>query len=28
MTFETVIDQPVIAAERFDLRPLRASDAG
>ena len=28
MTFETVIDQPVIAAERFDLRPLRGSDAG
>jgi len=28
MTFETVIDQPLIAAERFDLRPLRASDAG
>jgi len=28
MTFETVIDQPVIAAQRFDLRPLRGSDAG
>jgi len=28
MTIETVIDQPVIAAERFDLRPLRGSDAG
>ena len=28
MTFETVIDQPVIAAERFDLRPLRDADAG
>jgi RimJ/RimL family protein N-acetyltransferase len=28
MTCETVIDQPVIAADRFDLRPLRRSDAG
>lgn len=33
MAYETVIDsaagdQPVIAAERFDLRPLQASDAG
>ena len=28
MSFETVIDQPVIAAERSDLRPLRSSDAG
>lgn len=25
---ETIIDQPVIAAARFDLRPLRPSDAG
>ena len=28
MKMETIIDQPVIAAERFDLRPLRGSDAG
>lgn len=28
MDMETIIDQPVIAAARFDLRPLRASDAG
>jgi RimJ/RimL family protein N-acetyltransferase len=28
MKMETIIDQPVIAAERFDLRPLRPSDAG
>jgi RimJ/RimL family protein N-acetyltransferase len=28
MAYETVIDQPMIATERFDLRPLRGSDAG
>jgi len=28
MKLETVTDQPVIAAERFDLRPLRRSDSG
>ncbi|MBC7133919.1 MAG: GNAT family N-acetyltransferase [Roseovarius sp.] len=28
MKYETITTQPVIAAERFDLRPLRASDAG
>lgn len=28
MTYETAIEQPVIAAEPFDLRPLRVSDAG
>ncbi|MDE3029605.1 MAG: GNAT family N-acetyltransferase [Paracoccaceae bacterium] len=28
MKFDTIPVQPVIAAERFDLRPLRKSDAG
>ncbi|EAQ26716.1 MULTISPECIES: GNAT family N-acetyltransferase [unclassified Roseovarius] len=28
MKDETILNQPVIAAERFDLRPLRGSDAG
>ena len=28
MMLEKVINQPVMAAERFDLRPLRASDMG
>ncbi len=28
MKMETMTDQPVIAAKRFDLRPLRRSDAG
>ncbi|GAB4288185.1 MAG: GNAT family N-acetyltransferase [Roseovarius sp.] len=28
MKHDAIFDQPVIAAERFDLRPLRASDAG
>ncbi len=28
MKLETIINQPVIEAESFDLRPLRASDAG
>ena len=28
MTLDTVADQPVIEAERFDLRPLRLSDTG
>lgn len=28
MKLETIINQPVIEAERFDLRPLRSSDAG
>jgi RimJ/RimL family protein N-acetyltransferase len=28
MKMETIIDQPVITADRFDLRPLRGSDAG
>lgn len=28
MTIETCSGQPVIATERFDLRPLRVSDAG
>jgi len=28
MKLETIINQPVIEAETFDLRPLRASDAG
>lgn len=28
MKYETITNQPVIATERFDLRPLRASDAG
>ncbi|RMD48578.1 MAG: N-acetyltransferase [Alphaproteobacteria bacterium] len=28
MRYETIVDQPVIAARRFDLRPLRRSDAG
>ncbi|MEI4233901.1 GNAT family N-acetyltransferase [Roseovarius sp. D22-M7] len=28
MKMEAIIDQPVIATERFDLRPLRRSDAG
>ncbi|SEM05689.1 Protein N-acetyltransferase, RimJ/RimL family [Roseovarius azorensis] len=28
MKYETIVNQPVIAAERFDLRPLRNSDAG
>ena len=28
MKMEAITDQPVIATERFDLRPLRPSDAG
>lgn len=28
MKLETIINQPVIETERFDLRPLRISDAG
>ncbi len=28
MTMETRIDQPLIEGDRFDLRPLRASDEG
>ncbi|MAO00519.1 GNAT family protein [uncultured Roseovarius sp.] len=28
MKYETIVNQPVIVAERFDLRPLRVSDAG
>jgi RimJ/RimL family protein N-acetyltransferase len=28
MKLETIVNQPVIETERFDLRPLRASDAG
>jgi len=28
MKLETIVTQPVISAERFDLRPLRPSDAG
>lgn len=28
MKYETIIAQPVITTERFDLRPLRVSDAG
>ncbi len=28
MKLDTIVNQPVIEAERFDLRPLRASDAG
>lgn len=28
MKLETITNQPVIEAERFDLRPLRPSDAG
>ena len=28
MRLETIVNQPVIETERFDLRPLRASDAG
>lgn len=28
MGFETKVEQPVIETERFDLRPLRMSDAG
>ncbi|NCQ25481.1 MAG: GNAT family N-acetyltransferase [Rhodobacteraceae bacterium CG17_big_fil_post_rev_8_21_14_2_50_63_15] len=28
MKYETIINQPLIAAERFDLRPLRLSDSG
>lgn len=28
MKLETIVDQPVIETERFDLRPLRTSDAG
>lgn len=28
MKQEIIVSQPVIAAERFDLRPLRGSDAG
>jgi RimJ/RimL family protein N-acetyltransferase len=28
MSLDTMNDQPVIAAERFDLRPLRLSDTG
>lgn len=28
MKYETIIAQPVIETERFDLRPLRGSDAG
>ncbi len=28
MKLDTIVNQPVIEAERFDLRPLRVSDAG
>lgn len=28
MMFEKIVNQPVIETERFDLRPLRPSDAG
>ena len=28
MKLDTIVDQPVIETERFDLRPLRISDAG
>ncbi|WP_417727498.1 GNAT family N-acetyltransferase [Roseovarius sp.] len=28
MKYEMILKQPVIVAERFDLRPLRVSDAG
>ena len=28
MKLETIVNQPVLETERFDLRPLRASDAG
>ena len=28
MKLETIINQPVIETERFDLRPLRRSDMG
>src|SRR6056297_1230896 len=28
MKLETIVNQPVIETERFDLRPLRVSDAG
>lgn len=28
MKLETIVDQPVIPTERFDLRPVRPSDAG
>lgn len=28
MKMDTITDQPIIATERFDLRPLRPSDAG
>ncbi|MBS4010192.1 MAG: GNAT family N-acetyltransferase, partial [Roseovarius sp.] len=28
MKYETIVNQPVMPAERFDLRPLRVSDAG
>ena len=28
MKYDSIVNQPVIEAERFDLRPLRPSDAG
>lgn len=28
MSFDTAFDQPIVATDRFDLRPLRSSDVG